>query len=49
MKIKLSKDEATVEDDNSLITAMFMGCKKKIKIKTPYGTREIKKVKKEKF
>ena len=48
MKLTIKKDEATIKDDGSLVSKLIAGCKGKVTIKTPFGVREIKKVKKEK-
>lgn len=41
--VKVSKDEVTVDD--SLLGKLMAGTKGRIKIKTPFGVREIHKVK----
>ena len=46
MKLKVKKDKLTIEDDNSSLSKLFAGCKGKIRIRTPFGVREINKVKK---
>lgn len=45
-KITIEKNTATVEGGGS-VAKLLMGCKGKIKVKTPYGEREIKVVEKE--
>jgi len=45
MRLKVNNDELTIEDDGSFVSKLIAGCKGKIKIKTPFGVREIKKVK----
>lgn len=46
LKLKVVKDELTIEEgDDSLLGKLLAGTKGKIKIKTPFGEREIKKVK----
>ena len=46
MKIKVEKDELTIEDDNSSLSKLIAGCKGTVRIKTPFGVREINKIKK---
>ena len=47
--IKVEKDTITVKgDSNDLVSKLISGCKGKVIIKTPFGIREIKKIKKEK-
>ena len=46
--MKVEKDELTIDDDDSFLSKLIAGCKGKIKIKTPFGVREIKKIKKRK-
>lgn len=46
MKVNINKDTATVEDDGSFVSKLITGCKGKLTIKTPFGIREINKVKK---
>ena len=46
--IKVEKDTITVKgDSNDLIGKLIAGCKGKVRIKTPFGVREIKHIKKE--
>ena len=44
MKIKVLKTTVRVEDDGSFLSKLMLGCKGNIRIKTPLGDREIKKV-----
>ena len=47
--IHINKNKATVDDDNSLASALIAGCKGKLIIKNPLlkgGKREFKNVKK---
>ena len=46
MQLKVDKDELTIEDDGSFLSKLIAGCKGIIRIKTPFGVREIKKIKK---
>ena len=46
MNLKVKKDELTITDDGSFISKLIAGCKGKIRIKTPFGVRVIKKIKK---
>ena len=47
--IKVEKDTITVKGDkDDLLSKLIAGCKGKVTIKTPFGTREIKHIKKEK-
>uniref|UniRef100_A0A6M3IQS9 Uncharacterized protein n=1 Tax=viral metagenome TaxID=1070528 RepID=A0A6M3IQS9_9ZZZZ len=49
MKIKVDKDTATIDDDDSFVSKLIAGCKGTVRIKTPFGVREINKIKKVKF
>lgn len=40
-KVTINKDTITVEGD-SLLSKALAGCKGKIKLKTPFGERELK-------
>lgn len=46
MKIIIKKNEAKIENDGSIASQFIAGCKGKVKIKTPFGEREIGKVEK---
>ena len=47
--IKVERDTITVKgDNNDLVSKLIAGCKGKVTIKTPFGIREIKHIKKEK-
>ena len=46
MKLKVDKDEITIEEgEDSFMGKMIAGAQKRIVIKTPFGEREIHKVK----
>jgi len=48
-KIHIDKNKATVDNDNSLVSALIAGCKGKLIIKSPLlkgGRQEFKNVKK---
>ncbi len=46
MKIKIDKNETTVEDDGSFVSKLIAGCRGKVTVKTPFGSREITNIKK---
>jgi len=47
LKLKVDKDEVTIEEgEDSFLGKLIAGTRGKIKVKTPFGEREIKKVKK---
>jgi len=46
VRLKVEKDEVTIEEgENSFLGKLLEGAKGKVKIKTPFGVREIHKVK----
>ena len=46
LRLKVSKDEVTIEEgENTFLGKLMEGCKKHITISTPFGKREIHKVK----
>jgi len=46
LKLKLNKDELDIEEgEDSFLGKMLAGAKGKVKIKTPFGEREIHKIK----
>ena len=46
LKLKVDKDEVTIEEgEDSLLGKLLAGAKGKVKINTPFGKREIHKVK----
>lgn len=46
LKLKVIKDEVTIEEgEDSFLGKLIEGCHGKVKIKTPFGVREIHKIK----
>lgn len=46
LKLKVIEDEVTIEEgEDSLLGKLIAGCQGKVKIKTPFGEREIHRVK----